>query len=292
MEYQGIDVAKWQGNIDWKKVKNAGKAFAILKITKKGNEIEESFEKNYKGAMDNGIEVGGYRYVYATTESKAKAEAEGMIKVLKGRKMPCGIWIDVEDATIKKVGTKQLSLIIDTEAKILQNAGYKVGIYCNKDWYTNVLDHDYLAKKYPFWIARYPTSDKGNYNAKSSLAPRSYAKAWQYSSKGSVSGITGNVDLDVAFENLVTLMGNTATPTVAKPATVPVSNYYPAYKGSSTSIDTVLTAIGADKEFDKRYANWRKRVPIAKKNGFPQYSGTTVQNLALIKLAKNGGLKK
>ena len=63
----GIDVAKWQGTVDWEKVKKAGKEFAILKVTKKDNKIEESFERNYSGCMAAGIPVGVYRYVYAKT---------------------------------------------------------------------------------------------------------------------------------------------------------------------------------------------------------------------------------
>ena len=74
------------------------------------------------------------------------------------------------------------------------------GIYCNRDWYLNVIPED-LKKDFVFWIARYPANDNGTYNPDSSIRPSSdYAVAWQYSSKGSVPGIQGKVDLDIDYE--------------------------------------------------------------------------------------------
>jgi len=190
----GIDVAKWQGVIDWSKVK---KDFAILKVTRQNNSVEESLERNYKGCVANNIPVGVYRYVYAKSTAEAKAEANGIVNACKGKNIPCGVWLDMEDKSIKTIGKQALSNVIITEAEILKSAGYDVGIYCNLDWYKNVLDSKNLA--YPFWIARYPKPDNGTYNEKSTLSPKSFAVAWQYSSKGKVDGIKGNVDMDVLF---------------------------------------------------------------------------------------------
>ena len=195
MDKFGIDVAQWQGVIDWSKVK---KDFAILKVTKKTNEIEPSFDRNYKGCLENNIPVGVYRYVYARTVLEAMAEAQAIVKVLDGRSLPYGVWLDMEDKSIK-IEKNALSIIVNTEAEILKAAGYNVGIYCNKDWYYNVLDGINLSTQYPFWIARYPRIDTGKFNEKSSLNPKSYSIAWQYSSKGKVDGINGNVDMDVLF---------------------------------------------------------------------------------------------
>lgn len=200
----GIDVSRHQGNIDWSKVK---KDFAIIKITNKGNVVEDKFEQNYKGCIDNNIPIGGYKYVYATTVNEARAEAEGMLKVLNGRKIPYGIWIDMEDETIRPIGKQALSAVILEEAEILKAAGYDVGIYCNLDWYKNVLDSKMLESNYPFWIARYPKVDNGTYNENSTLSPKSFAVAWQYSSKGKVDGINGNVDMDVLFVPIEEVFG-------------------------------------------------------------------------------------
>lgn len=198
-EIFGIDVAKWQGIIDWNKV---NVSFAILKVTKQNNATEDAFERNYIGATKSGIKVGGYRYVYAKNEEEAKAEAEAIVRACKDKILPYGIWLDMEDKSIKGLGKAKLASIIRTEATIIQAAGHKVGIYCNKDWYENVLDGRYLSNEYQFWIARYPLMDRGIYNAKSKLNPKSYAVAWQYSSKGKVPGVTGNVDMDVYFDGV------------------------------------------------------------------------------------------
>ena len=197
----GIDVAKYQGEIDWEKV-NVG--FAILKITQKDNTAEESFERNYKEAT---IPVGGYKYVYAKTVEEASKEAHGVVEVCKGKSFPYGIWLDMEDKTIKTIGKQNLTNIIITEAEILKANGYDVGIYCNYDWWKNVLDSTTLSKKFPFWIARYKHPDLGTYDESWKNNPKDYAVMWQYSSKGNVGGIKGNVDMDVLFVPIEEVFG-------------------------------------------------------------------------------------
>lgn len=282
----GIDVSKYQGTIDWNKVKSSGKSFAILKVTKKDNGVEESFERNYIGSSNAGLNIGGYRYVYATNVSDAQKEAKAIVNILKGRKLNIGVWLDMEDSSISKLSKSTLSSIINAEAKILTDAGYSVGIYCNKNWYDNVLDGKTLAKVYPFWIARYPTNDTGV--VVDSLSPKSFAKAWQYSSKGKVAGISGNVDMNVAFVDLVELMKspNKVTTTVVSTNTV---SYYSKYTGKSSKLDEVLIAIGVPSQYIGSVA---KRKTVATKNGISNYSGTAAQNVSLINLAKQGKLKK
>lgn len=274
-EYFGIDVAKWNGNINWAKVAATGKQFAILKVTQKNNNVEDGFFGNYVGAITAGISVGVYRYVYAKNVSQAKAEAEAIVKYIKDKAIPCGVWLDMEDSSIKNIGKSNLTAIIEAEAKIIQDAGFGVGIYCNRDWYLNVLNNAYLKNKYPFWIARYPLSDNGRYNSSSTLAPKSYAQAWQYSSKGKVDGISGYVDLDVAYVNLATLF------------TKPISKvkYYPAYSGNATSIIEALRAVG---EKDTSLTH-RKKIGVL--NGVPGV-GSVEGNLYMLNLLKQGKLKR
>ena len=200
----GIDVSKWNGAIDWNKVKADGKDFAIVKITNKSNQMEESFFGNALGATFAGLPIGGYKYVYAKNVTQAKSEAKALVNVLRGVTMPCGVWLDMEDESLRGLGKATLTKIINAEAEILRAAGYKVGIYCNLDWYKNVLDSKNLP--YVFWIARYPSGDNGT--VKESLSPLGMDKvgAWQYSSKGKVNGIKGNVDLNVTKVNLIEVM--------------------------------------------------------------------------------------
>ena len=194
--YFGIDCAQWQGTIDWGKVKKDGVKFAILKVTQKDNAVEKAFERNYAGCAKQGIPVGVYRYVYAKTAAAATAEAKAIVSVLKGRKAPCGVWLDMEDASIRKLGKSALTAVIAAERKVLEAAGYQVGVYCNQDWYSNVLDVDRLDL--PFWIARYGTNN-GKQQTKPSVKSRHTLWGWQYSSVGRVSGISGSVDVNVAY---------------------------------------------------------------------------------------------
>ncbi|WP_075679124.1 GH25 family lysozyme [Roseburia sp. 831b] len=198
---KGIDVAKWQGAIDWLKVKAAGITFAILKVTNKSNQVEGAFEQNYAGASAAGLIIGVYRYVYAKTIEAAVAEANAIVAVLSGRKVPYRVWLDMEDASIRGVGREMLTQIIRAEANVLINAGYSVGIYCNKDWYDNVLNVAEL-QDFPFWIARYGSNNGQMPADEYSPVNLNGVKAWQYTSTGSVDGVNGNVDLDVSFEDL------------------------------------------------------------------------------------------
>ena len=195
----GVDVAKWQGEIDWAKVKAAGKTFAVLKVTKKDNSVEDSFERNYAGTKDVEMPIAVYRYVYAKSKQQAIAEAIGVINALKGKKIEGEVWLDMEDSSIRNIGKAALSLIIDSEAELLREAGYKVGVYCNTDWFYNVLNGFELLKRYKFWIAKYG-KNTGNGSWKDRADdPRAIAYAWQYTSKGSVPGIKGDVDLDLIY---------------------------------------------------------------------------------------------
>lgn len=195
----GVDVAKWQGVIDWKKVKADGKTFAVLKVTKKDNSVEDSFERNYAGTKAAEIPIAVYRYVYAKSVGQAIAEANGILAALKEKYIEGEVWLDMEDSSIRNLGKAALSLIIDTEAGILQQAGYKVGVYCNTDWFYNVLDGAALASKYKFWIAKYgKNTGNGSWRNRTD-DPRAIAYAWQYTSKGRVDGIEGDVDLDLIY---------------------------------------------------------------------------------------------
>ena len=195
---KGIDVSHHQGNIEWDAVKASGIEFVIMKaMYENGHRIESSFARNYDGAQ--GLKRGAYVYNIARNASQAVSEAEDFVKVVGGRELDYGVWLDMEDSKISRLSRSTLWNIIDTEAEIITRAGYKVGIYCNKYWYTSILDGTSLSKRYDFWVARYPQADNGT--IKESLAPR-YAKIWQYSSKGRVPGITGNVDMDIELSDL------------------------------------------------------------------------------------------
>lgn len=198
MSILGIDVSHYQGNIDWGKVRSDNIQFAIMKaMYESTHKPDEYFKSNYLGCVANGIKKGAYIFIGSKSISNPKEDAEAFLDILNGRKLEYGIWLDAESTKVRLLGKNKISDILITEASIFEKAGYQVGIYTNPDWYKNVLDIDLLLNKYPFWVARYPKNDTGV--MKNTLSPKSYAEAWQYSSKGRVSGIKGNVDLDIDY---------------------------------------------------------------------------------------------
>ena len=194
-EYKGIDVSSWQGKPDWTKVKKSGVEFAILRIHQK-NGSDTSFEHNYKGCKANAIPVGGYKYSYALTQAQALEEAEDTLSVLAGRGLDFPVFYDLEWNSQRKLGSASIEKIAETFLNRIKKAGYKVGIYCNMDWHQKVLTEK--LRKYDLWIARYPADDNGTIQER--LRP-DIGVGWQHSSKGKVSGISGNVDMNVFYKN-------------------------------------------------------------------------------------------
>lgn len=195
MEIKGIDVSSYQSKPDWAKVAKAGYKFAILRIHQKTG-IDSSFEYNYKGCKSNGILIGGYKYSYALTPAQAIDEAEDVIAALNGRGLDFPVFYDLEWSNQRKLGKQAIENIAVSFLTRIKKAGYKVGIYCNLDWYNNVLSA--TLKKYDCWIARYPAGDNGSVQER--LRP-SVGVGWQYSSKGKVPGINGSVDMNVFYKD-------------------------------------------------------------------------------------------
>lgn len=199
---KGIDVAKWNGNIKWDKVKTSGISFAILKVINKQCREEDAFQRNYVGATTQGIVVGCYNYSYATTVEKARQDAGKVLQVLNGRKMSCGVWLDVEDKCQQGLGHLLID-IINAYRQVIEYAGYEFGVYTGLYFYNTYLKPYASELKCQFWIARYPSGAKVmvSYNPPEGKKPsiRHTLWGWQYSSKGSVPGITGDVDLDLYY---------------------------------------------------------------------------------------------
>ncbi len=188
---RGIDVSAYQGKPDWSAVRAAGIEMAIIRAANRKGK-DSSFEHNYTGCAVAGIQRGVYRYSYAKTVDEAVKEAMEVVQILNGRKLEMGVWLDLEWKEQRALGRKAITAIAKAWIQTIQAAGYACGIYCNLDWHRNVLDTS--ALQVPYWIARYPNNDSGK--IKEILKPNRGECAWQYSSKGRVTGISGNVDLD------------------------------------------------------------------------------------------------
>ena len=196
MEIKGIDVSAWQGKIDWKTVADYGMGFAILRITEAGNVVDSQFENNLAGCNKYNIPVGVYKYSYAMTIAEIQSEAHKVVSTLNGRKIQFPVFLDLEYNDQRSLGSESIHKMADAFREIVEAAGYKFAIYCNVDWYENVICSH--LKKYDFWIARYPANDDGWLQER--LRP-DFGVGWQYSSKAKIPGISGTVDRNVFYKD-------------------------------------------------------------------------------------------
>lgn len=193
----GIDVSKWNGEIDWKKVKEAGVEFAIIRCGYRGSKtgvlVEDPyFRRNLKGAKAAGVDVGIYFFTQAINENEAVEEASTVLTLLDGEQIDYPIFIDTEGS-----GGRADSLDVETRTSVcttfmrtIESAGkgYKAGVYASRNWfYKKVRDSEFTP--YVIWVAEYNDSPKyvGKYGM------------WQYTSSGSVDGISGRVDFDQSY---------------------------------------------------------------------------------------------
>lgn len=191
MNKLGIDVSYHQGSIDWKKVAASGIEFAIIRAGYGKNTMDKEFIENIVGATTAGIKmIGIYWFIYAAGIEDAKRNAEKcheLIKLYKNH-IDLKVWADWEyDSDERNPQTKEgRTAIVKTFLHTLEEKGYDVGLYANPDYLENKFED---LSEYPLWLAKY-SSDKGNYKP----------YIWQYSSKGSVPGINGNVDMNILYE--------------------------------------------------------------------------------------------
>ncbi len=201
-EYSGIDVSKHQGNIDWKKVKNAGINFAMIRGGYRGyteGYINEDikFKDNVKNAYENGIKVGIYFYSSAVNEIEAREEAEFILNLINKYNIksyityPIAIDIeDFEDTRNYSLSIQQRTNIVKTFCEVIKNNGLKPMVYSYTYFLETKLDMNKLIN-YDTWIADY----YGN-----TWYKRKYT-IWQYSDKGNIDGIEGDVDLNYSYCN-------------------------------------------------------------------------------------------
>lgn len=201
----GIDVSKWQGDIDWNAVKASGIDFVIIKVGNTSNDSkgkkDPNFEKYYTGAKLAGLNVGAYFYSTAESAAEAAVDAENVKGWIVGKKFEYPIYIDMEDPTyLLPLTTKVRTDICISFNTVLEKAGYMVGVYANRNWLTNYLDWKTLvSKNYCIWEAVWAKSGKPDDDLSDECG------VWQYYDKGRINGISVgkpvDVDLDVSYVN-------------------------------------------------------------------------------------------
>ena len=257
MEKQGIDVSHYQGNIDWSKVAGSGRKFAILKAMyeAQSHRIDETFEANYRGAGQTGIARGVYIFIASASIRDPEEDVKALLRILNDRPLEYGVWLDYESEALQRLGREKIAQLTDIYDRSIRAAGYFVGIYCNKAWYDSLIS-DSLKNRFDFWIARYPKNDIGAYNGKSSLKP-SYksAVAWQYSSKGKVPGISTDVDLDVDFDGIVSMIAQTPYKKTNEEIAHEVLEGKWGTKDTNPSREKLLTMAGYDYQAIRKIVN-------------------------------------
>jgi GH25 family lysozyme M1 (1,4-beta-N-acetylmuramidase) len=218
MARQGIDVATFQGEIDWAKVKAAGIEFALLRCgygSDDNAQDDARFEENVKGCEAAGLPWGAYLYSYALNLEEAESELQHILRLLKGKKPSYPVYLDMEDADGYKakhggIDNALCAAVCEHVCAGLTKAGYLAGVYANKDWLVNRLNDPKLAK-YETWLAQW--NDKPTYDGAFGI--------WQYTSDGSVDGITGRVDRNIAYKDYPAIMKEQGLNGWDKPAPAP-----------------------------------------------------------------------
>lgn len=189
---KGIDVSKWQGKIDWQRVKAAGIEFAIIRAGygSSADQKDSFFERNYAGAKAAGLHVGAYWYSYANSFREAIEEAKAFQRVIAGKQFDMPVYFDMEEKDQLEAGRDFCSGLIRTFCNEMEKAGYFAGFYTSASYAKTVVSPEIL-RRYTFWCAQWAGSC--SYQGRCGI--------WQYSSKGSVPGISGNVDLDRCYQD-------------------------------------------------------------------------------------------
>ena len=198
--YRYIDVSRYQGLIDWAQVAAAGYKGAMLKTVSTNREfskrsdglyIDPTFETNYRNARAAGLDVGVYYYTYATSEAMADAELALLRQAVYGKEFSLPVCVDVEENKLKQLSTLDLSNLTAYALEQVEKMGFYAQLYTYTG-YKYELDMARLSSRWDVWLADYTGETPNvtfNYNAH------------QHTSKGSVPGINGPVDLDVTTVN-------------------------------------------------------------------------------------------
>ncbi len=197
----GVDVSRWNETIDWKKAKEAGVDFAIIRAAYRGTSAEGNiytdtyFEDNIKKASENGIKIGAYFFSQAVTVEEAIEEADYIVKVLEPYRdlITFPVAFDTEkadNARANDMSADERTAVTKAFCERIKASGYKPMIYFSTVWSLMYLNMEEL-KDYDIWYAYY--SDDIYY-------PYDY-KIWQYTSTGSLSGFSGSVDMNVCFKD-------------------------------------------------------------------------------------------
>lgn len=191
----GIDVSKWNGNINWTAVKNSGVSFVIIRCGYRGSSsgalIEDpKFKANIQGAQNAGLKVGIYFFSQAISDVEAVEEASMTAQLIKNYRISYPVFLDVEGSGGRgdKIDSATRTTVINAFCQTIKNSGYTPGVYANKTWLQSKMNVGQL-NGCKIWLAQYNTSP--TYNGHYDL--------WQYSERGTIGGISGKTDMNLSY---------------------------------------------------------------------------------------------
>lgn len=193
-----IDVSTYNGDIDWNAVKAAGVDYAIIRVGYRGYGTarlvqDRRFEQNMRGAINAGIRVGAYIVTQAVNTEEAVEEASFIVEKCRGYNVTLPLAIDVEwagnsyeEGRANSISASTRTDVINAFARTVMNSGYAAMAYANKDWFENKIYSGNLLSSCKIWLAQYRNTEY-TYGGRVNM--------WQYTSKGRVDGINGDVDI-------------------------------------------------------------------------------------------------
>lgn len=191
---KGIDVSRYQGEIDFNQVKSEGYDFVIIRVGTSQGGKDANFDTYYQNAVNAGLDVGCYYYTYATTKKETRQEAKEVLTYIKGKTFTYPVFYDFEyPELLSTYRASKNTEMINTFCTVIKRGGYYPGVYLSNSAYENHVNYEEIGKTWDVWVAHYID------NTPNSTAYSKNFSMWQYSCEGSVSGISTAVDLNVCY---------------------------------------------------------------------------------------------
>lgn len=258
----GVDISAWQEKVDWKKIKNDGIDFAILRAGYGKNASQEDayFATNFKNATAAGLPVGIYWYSYAKSVADVEKEARLCLQVLGSRTLDLLVFYDLEESSQLNKGKAFCTQLVEHFCSIIAAAGHTPGLYMSRSPLLDYIEQE-TRGRYALWVAEY--------GSKTCKYDGDYLM-WQYADNGKVAGVNGNTDMNFLYGNKNSLPGSA---TLLKSKT---------YTGKAITPAPTVTGedgqpLKADKDYTLTYIN-NKAVGMATitAQGLGTYTGRRV----------------
>lgn len=252
MEKLGVDLSTYQRNVNYLSLKASNIDFAIIRAGFGKNESQKDnlFEEHYAGLKYVGIPIGVYHYSYTTSIENSIEEAKNCLKFIGDKKVDLPVFYDLEESRTRDLGKYVVTECAIAFCEEIEKAGFKAGVYANLNWFNNYIDVNKLIEKgYKIWLAQWSSKPSAKFKI----------DYWQYTSKGNIHGIQGNVDMNVCYNDIFT-----------QPVEKPVENMqiiYTVGKTYKTTVDLRVRA-GAGTEF--RIKNYKELTFNAKLHAYKQ----------------------